>query len=64
MYPRTRLDERGLEHIGQEGKDGVQGSKVILLTDLAVLNTSEKLSENGQVQDKRSSKEGILLMER
>ena len=56
----TRLDEGSLEHVGQEGEHRVQRRKGLLLTGLAVLNTSQELSEDSQIQDKRGSQEGIL----
>jgi hypothetical protein len=56
----ARLDKRCLEHVRQQREDGVQRSKVLLLTNLAVLNTSKKFSKNGQVQNKWGSKKRIL----
>jgi len=56
----TRLDEGSLEHVGEEGEHRVQRRKVLLLTGLAVLDTSQELSEDSQIQDERSSQERIL----
>jgi len=56
----TRLDEGSLEHVGEEGEHRIQGREVLSLTDLAVLNTSQELSEDSQIQDERRSQEGVL----
>lgn len=56
----TRLDEGRLEHVGKQGEHGVEGSEILLLADLAVLDAGEELAENGQVQDQGSSEEGVL----
>ena len=60
---RTRLDERSLEHVRQERKHRVQRREILLLPDLAVLDASKELSEDGQVQDERSRKKRILKIE-
>ena len=56
----TRLDEGRLEHVGEQGQDGVEGSEVLLLTDLAVLDAGEELAQDSQVQDQGSGEEGVL----
>lgn len=56
----TRLDEGRLEHVGEQGEHGVEGSEILLLADLAVFDAGEELAENGQVQDQGSSEEGVL----
>ncbi len=56
----TRLDEGRLEHVGEQGQDGVQGREVLLLTDLAVLDAREELAQDSQIQDQGSSEEGVL----
>ena len=58
----TRLDERGLEHVGQQGEDRVEGSKLCLAL-LAVLDTSQELGENTEIKNQRSSKQRVLLKE-
>jgi hypothetical protein len=62
---RTRLDEGRLEHVGEEGQHRVKRRKVLLLaTDLAVLDASEELGEDGQVEDERGGEEGVLFTRR
>ena len=60
----TRLDEGRLEHVGEKGKNRVEGCKVFLLCgvggDLAVLNSGEEFSEDCQIQDERSREQRIL----
>lgn len=56
----TRLDERSLEHVGEKGEHRVQGCEILLLARLAVLDASQELSEDSQIQDKWRSKEGVL----
>ena len=41
------LDERGLEHVGKERQNWVQGREFLLFADLAVLDTSQQLSKDG-----------------
>ena len=55
----TRLDERGLAHVRKKGKDRIKRGKVLLFTS-TVLDTSEKLGKDGQVQDERGGQERIL----
>lgn len=60
---RTRLDERGLEHVRQQAQHGVQRFELGLAGIRAagtVLDTSEKLGEDGQVEDQGSGEEGVL----
>ena len=60
----TRLDERSLQHVGEEGEDRVERRKVLLLSgvagDFAVLNSGEEFSEYGQIQDEWRGEEGVL----
>jgi len=56
----TGLDERSLEHVGEKGEHRVQGCEVLLFARLAVLDASQELSEDSQIQDKRGGKEGVL----
>lgn len=55
----TWLDERGLAHVRKKGEHRIKRSEVFLFTS-TILDTSEKLGKNGQVQDERSGQERIL----
>ena len=60
----TRLDERSLEHVRQQRQDGVKRGELGLSGGVTVLDTSEKLSQDRQVQNERSCQEGILFQSR
>lgn len=60
---RTRLDERGLEHVREQAQYGVKRLEIALAGVGAagtVLDTSKELGEDGQVQDQGSGEEGVL----
>jgi hypothetical protein len=55
----ARLDERRLEHVGQQRKDRVERRK-LGVGIFAILDASKEFGEDGQVENEGSSKEGIL----
>ena len=57
----TRLDERSLKHVRQQGKDGVEWGEVGRRGGITVLDAGEELSQDGQIQDERGSQERILF---
>jgi hypothetical protein len=60
---RTRLDERGLEHVREEGEHWVERRKVLpgaLGGEGAVLDTREQFGEDRQIEDERGREERIL----
>lgn len=54
------LDEGRLEHVGQEREDGVERLVLGFLVCGAVLNASEELGEDSQVEDEWGSEERVF----
>lgn len=59
----TRLNQRCLQHVGKQGQDRVQGLELAAFGSLAVLDTSEELSEDGQIQDQGSGEKRVLYVD-
>ena len=59
---RTRLDKRGLEHVGEQTEHRIQWLEFgIRATDkFTVLDTREKLSQDGEIKDERRCKQRVL----
>ena len=58
----TGLDERGLEHVREQGQHGVQRLE-LGRGARAVLDAREELGQDGQVQDERSSQKRVLKIQ-
>jgi hypothetical protein len=60
----TRLDERGLKHVREKGKDRVKWRKLwcglALRSGAAVLDARKQLSQDRQVQDERRGEKRVL----
>jgi hypothetical protein len=56
----TRLDERCLEHVGKQRKHRVQRLELLGSFAIAILNTSQKLSEHREIKNERRSEERVL----
>lgn len=60
---RARLNERSLEHIGKERQNGIKRLEIsAFLGDSAILNASQELGEDDEIEDERSSEEGVFAL--
>jgi len=56
------LDERSFEHVREKREHAVQRLELLVLTNAAVVDTGEKLSEDCEVKNQRRSQQGILAL--
>ena len=60
---RPGLDERGIQHVAEEGEDRIWRIELGLSrSNVPVLNMSQELGKNGEVEDQRSSQERVLTL--
>lgn len=54
------LDKGSLEHVREKREHTVQRLELFVLTDATVVDTSEELGKDGEIENERRGQEGVL----